>query len=110
MKVIVIGTFVLAVLAMRITRYFDLEKWVVSLALIGLAAVLYVVNVTLIQYYIKKRAPDFASGEEVVPGVQTWELTAGLGVVPRWVSVLGLLSVSALITAVLPWLIELVKR
>ena len=109
MTVIVLGVFVFSVAAMRIARYFGLEKWVVSLALIGLAAVLYIANVTLIQYYINQRAPDFTSSEEVLPGIQKWELTAGVGIVPRWVSVIGLLSISALVTAILPWVIALLK-
>jgi len=110
MKTIIIGIFVFAVVAMRITRYFELEKWQVSLGLIGLAMLLYFLNVVLIQYFIKKRSPDFASSEEVLPNVQKWELTAGLGIVPKWISMVGLLAVSALVTAVLPWVIALLKR
>jgi len=74
-----------------------------------IAVVLYLVNITLIQLFIKKRAPDFASGDEVIPGVQAWELTAGLGIVPKCVSWIGLLAISALITAVLPWVIGAMK-
>jgi hypothetical protein len=36
-------------------------------------------------------------------------LTAGLGIVPKWISAIGLLLISALITAILPWVIELLK-
>lgn len=110
MKTIIIGIFVFAVAAMRITRYFELKKWQVSLGLIGLAMLLYFLNVMLIQYFIKKRTPDFVSSEEVLPDVQKWELTANLGIVPKWVSVIGLLAISALVTAVLPWVIALLKR
>lgn len=109
MKVIFIGIFVFAVAAMRITKYFGLEKWQVSLGVIGLAIFLYLLNIVLIQYFIKKRTPDFASSEEVLLGVQKWELTAGTGIVPKWVSVIGLLAISALFTAVLPWVIVLLK-
>ena len=109
MKIILIGIFIFAIAAMRITRYFKFEKWQVSLGLIGLAILLYFLNVMLIQYFIKKRTSDFSSSEEVLPGVQKWELTAGLGVVPKWVSIIGLLAISALITAVLPWVTALLK-
>lgn len=109
MTLTLLGVFVLAVAAMRITRYFELEKWQVSVGLLVLAVVLYLVNITLIQLYIKKRASDFASSDEVMPGVQAWELTAGLGIVPKWVSWIGLLAISALITAVLPWVIGAMK-
>ncbi|MEW6614668.1 MAG: hypothetical protein AB1401_04295 [Thermodesulfobacteriota bacterium] len=109
MRVTLFGVFVLAVVAMRVTRYFKLEKWQVSIGLLVLAVVLYLVNIALIQLFIKKRTPNFASNDEVVPDVQAWELTAGLGIVPKWVSWIGLLAISALITAVLPWVIELIK-
>ena len=109
-RTIAIGIFIFAVVAMRITRHFGLQKWEVSLGLIGFAVLLYLLNIGLIQYFIKSRTPDFASSEEVIPpGVQKWEMTAGLGIVPKWVSVIGLLSISALITAVLPWIVGLLK-
>ncbi|MEW6182712.1 MAG: hypothetical protein AB1500_05975 [Bacillota bacterium] len=109
MMIILVGTFVLAVIAMRVQRQVGLEKWQVSLILIGLAIILYLANVFLIQHFIKRRAPELASNEEVVPGTQAWELTADLGIVPKWVSVLGLLSISAIITAVVPWIVALLK-
>ena len=108
-KTIAIGIFVSAVVAMRITKYLKFEKWQVSLGLIGVAGLLYLLSVVLIQYFIKKRIPDFAFSEEVFPDIQKWELTAGLGIVPKWVSVIGLLSISALVTAILPWVIALLK-
>lgn len=110
MTIIIFGTFVFGVFAMRVTRYFELERWQASLGLILLAILLYLLGNFLIQYFIKKQTPEMASSEEVIPGVQLWELTAGLGVVPLWVSYIGLLSISALITAILPWVIELLKK
>ena len=110
MKTIIIGIFVFAVAAMQITKYFELEKWQVSLGLVGLTVLLYLLNVLSIQYFIKKRMPDFPSSEEVLPDVQKWELMAGLGIVPKWVSVIGLLAISSLVTAVLPWVIALLKQ
>jgi len=109
MLTIFLSVFVLAVVAMRITRFYDLEKWQVSVGLLVLAGILYIVNITLIQFFIKKRAPDFALSDEVMPSVQAWELTAGLGIVPKWVSWIGLWAIAAFITAVLPWVIEGIK-
>lgn len=102
-----IATFVLAVISMRIVRSFGVPKWQVSLGLVALGIVLYVANALLMHHFIKKRAPDFASDEEDGTGVLAWELTAGRGVVPKWVSLLGLVGVSAFITAILPWIIAL---
>jgi hypothetical protein len=110
MKVIIIGIFVFAVAAMRITKYFGIEKWHISIGLIGLAIFLYLFSAILTQYFIKRQTPDFASSEEAFPETEKWELTAGLGIVPKWVSVIGLLAISALVTAVLPWAIALLKR
>lgn len=109
MTFILFGVIVLAVAAMNITRYLELEKWQVSIGLLVLAGALYVLSTTLTQLFIKKRAPDMASRDEVAPGLQTWELTAGLGIVPKWVSWIGLLAISALITAVLPWVVGVMK-
>lgn len=106
---ILMGVFLLAVFAARVARYFKLQKWQVCVGLAILAIILYLVNITLIQFFIKRRAPEFASNEEVIPGSQSWELTAGLGIVPKWVSWIGLLSISAIITAILPWLVMLIK-
>jgi hypothetical protein len=108
-NIILIGSFVFAVAAMRIARYFGFERWQACLGLIGTAIFLYVLNIMLIKYFVKKRTPDFASTEDVFSGVQKWELTAGIGIVPKWVSVIRLLSISALITGVLPWIIALLK-
>jgi hypothetical protein len=51
---------------------------------------------------LKKRAPEFAAND-------IWELTAGTGIVPKWVSIIGLLPYSAFIVAALPWIISLFK-
>lgn len=106
---IIIGIFFFAVAAMRIKRYFGLEKWQVSLGLIGIAIFFFLLNIALMQYFIRKKNPEFASTEEAFPGVQKWELTAGFGIVPKWVSTIGLLSISALITAIAPWIIDLMR-
>ena len=95
---IAIGIFIFAVVAIRITKYFGLEKWQVSVGLMGLALVLYLINIGLIQYFINRRTPDLASSEELIPGVQKWEMTSGLGIVPKWVSIIGLFSISSLMT------------
>lgn len=101
MSVILAGVVALAVAANQIGRL-GVAEWLVSLALIMLAIAMYVGNAALISHYIRKNAPEFANDE-------MWELTAGLGIVPRWVSCIGLLSISALIAALVPWLISLLQ-
>ncbi|NHZ84850.1 MAG: hypothetical protein GWP19_03100 [Planctomycetia bacterium] len=109
MTTIIIGIFVFAISAMRITRYFGFEKWQVSLGLILVAIFLYIINVISIHHFIEKKTPDFASTKEASPNIQKWELTAGRGVVPKWVSIIGLLSISAFITAIGPWIVAFIK-
>lgn len=99
---IVVGTIVFASVAINLMRAFGIQKWLMSLCLLVVAIALYLLSITLIQYFIKKKAPGSAND-------QMWELTAGLGVVPKWVSSLGLYSVSAAIAAVLPWVVAILK-
>jgi hypothetical protein len=109
MTTIILGVFVFAVAATRITRYMGFERWQVSAGLLFLGVVLYFVNISLVQIFIRKHAPEYNSLDEVSPGTQAWELTAGRGIVPRWVSWIGLWSLSALITAILPWVIGAIR-
>jgi nucleoside-specific outer membrane channel protein Tsx len=53
---------------------------------------LYLSNVLLIRSYVIKRAPELAND-------LTLEMTAGTGIVPKWVSFFGLLTVPAFIAA-----------
>ncbi|NLJ61637.1 MAG: hypothetical protein GX338_11910 [Firmicutes bacterium] len=99
----------MSIISMRIAKYFGLHKWQVHVGLLVIAAVSYITNVLLMKYYIEKRAPWAASHEEVFPGIQMWELTAGLDIVPRWVSFIGVLVISAVITAVVPWVVALFR-
>jgi len=99
---ILVGTMVFASVAMSLTRAFGIQKWVMSLCFLVLAIGLYLLNITLIQYFIKKRSPEFSDD-------QMWAFTAGTGIVPKWVSSIGLFSISAAIAAVLPWVIAILK-
>ena len=100
--IILLGFFAFGVGAMRAVRALGLARWHVALALFAVAAGLYVANAVLIQRYIRRRAPEFANGRD-------WDLTAGTGIVPQWVSVIGLLSMSALGAALFPWVILLIR-
>jgi hypothetical protein len=99
---ILVVTIVFASVAMSLSGAFGIQKWVMSLCLLVLAIGLYLLNITLIRYFIKKRSPEFAND-------QMWEFTAGTGIVPKWVSALGLISIAAAIAAVLPWVIAILK-
>lgn len=77
-------------------------SWSYYPVVVVLAVVLHLINVILIRRYISRRAPAFASTDEVSPGVQAWELTAGTGVVPEWVSLIGLAAMGSLLALLMP--------
>jgi hypothetical protein len=85
-------TFVAASIAMMTVKMLILPYWAYFALCFCFGAVLYVVNSVLIKWYIERRTPDLASHEEVGFDLEAWELTAGTGVVPKWVSWLGLLG------------------
>ena len=105
----VFGTFVFGVVAANVVRTFGMQRWQVSLILVALAVFLYVSSVLLIHYFIRRNAPEFASSEEVIPGMQKWQMTAGMDIVPKWVSLLGIYSFAALFTAVVPYIVLFFK-
>ena len=57
----------------------------------------YFLNVFLIQHHIKKEMPDSLDDG-------SWEMTAGLGIVPKWVSYIGLLAIPVFFGGLL-WLL-----
>ena len=77
----------------------------VSIYLIVTAVIFYILSCILTNYFIGKNAPEFASYEEVLPDTQMWELTAGMGMVPKWVSAIGLLPYPMGILAIILWFI-----
>lgn len=93
-----------------VVRTLELQPWVYYAVLVVLSFALYFANSVLIRRYIARRAPEFASHAKVGPGgVEKWELTAGSGAVPRWVSYLGLASIASLVALLFPLLAGIMK-
>lgn len=69
-----------------------------SVSVVGV--VLYFLNVFLIRSYVGRHNPTLIDSDE-------WEDTAGTGVVPKWVSLIGLIGMgfipSGLVVALLLW-------
>lgn len=82
-------------------------SYFVVLPILGLFC--YVANCMMIRYYIQKRAPEFASEEPVLGDMQKWELTAGIGIVPKWVSWIGLMSWACFLALLMPLVAPLFK-
>ncbi len=59
----------------------------------------YVLNVLLIAYFINKTRPGYWAEDETPDknGTYEWEHTAGTGIVPKWVSLIGLIAVLQLV-------------
>lgn len=76
----------------------DGSTYAFAFSVTGIGVALYFVNITLIRLYISRRAPSTLVDD-------TWEQTSGKGIVPKWVSVLGLIGMgfvpSGLIVALL---------
>lgn len=60
----------------------------------GVGAALYVGNMALIYVYLRQRAPSTLADD-------SWENTAGKGIVPPWVSVLGLVGTGLILSGLI---------
>ena len=76
-----------------------------ELTAVGIA--LYFLNIFLLRAYIGKRAPTTLENG-------SWELTAGTGIVPKWVSAIGLIGMGLIplgfIVVLLLWLGVIANR
>ena len=75
----------------------ETEPWIAGLILCLMGVGFYFLNAFLIQHYIKKEMHDSLEDG-------SWEVTAGLGIVPRWVSYIGLLAIPVFFGGLL-WLV-----
>jgi hypothetical protein len=78
-----------------------------AFSIFGVGIFLYFINIFLIRHFIKRHA--LSSLED-----GSWEATAGTGIVPKWVSALGIVGIgfipSGLIVALLLWLGVVVNK
>jgi hypothetical protein len=73
----------------------------------------YFINKGMMIYLINRHVPeildeDIARGLPGKDGDYRWEKTAGTGIVPRWLSLIGLLSLAAIATGLFWTIIALV--
>lgn len=69
---------------------------IIGIILVFLAIISYLLNIFLIKYFINKKFPGLLEADMTLPKPKKneeylWEKTVGAGVVPKWVSTLGLL-------------------
>lgn len=87
-----IGTFAAAFVSISLQRGLGVPYWGYYAISAALAVVCYAVSALLIGAFIKRRTGSFDT-TDALPGVQAWELTAGTGMVPMWVSWIGLAGI-----------------
>ena len=68
---------------------------IIGVILIIIAIAFYIINISLLNYFINKDIPGLIDADSSLPEPDKdeeylWERTAGTGVVPKWVSVIGL--------------------
>jgi hypothetical protein len=63
----------------------DGSTYAFAFSVSGIGLAMYMANVALIQLFISRRAPSTLINDN-------WNLTAGPGIVPKWVSILGLVG------------------
>ena len=113
---IIFPVIILTAFISVITKYVLIElgfkSWIYYIVLTLLGLSLYFINVILIKHFINKDDPNFASSEEIIIGqkkFQRWELTAGTGVVPKWVSWVGLSAIACFLSLLFPLIAKLFK-
>lgn len=83
-------------------KFSGLPFWIGTLFLLSLAAILYILNILLIRHYIEKDVPGLLEIDAVLPPPvkgqnYLWEMTAGTGIVPKWVSWIGMGSIACVV-------------
>jgi hypothetical protein len=103
MKTVLLGIVVFSIVTMELTSLFNVENWQISTGFIVLAVVLYFTTDLMARYFIKK-------GSSEVAGDETGGITEGHVAFPPWLRTVGLLAISAFLTAGAPWLIDFIRN
>ena len=78
--------------------------------LIVVGIFLYIFNVVLIRSFLKKGVPEILDDKSKdYHGNYLWEHTAGTGVVPKWVSLIGLFAIPIFILGLILIIISFFK-
>jgi hypothetical protein len=90
----------LASLCIKLTGF---PFWVGSIVLVLVAAMLSATNVWFIGFYISNKVPGLFAIDASLPRPKDeeylWEKTAGMGIVPKWVSWIGIAAIAFFIGA-----------
>lgn len=83
-------------------KFTSLPFWIGTPVLVSFAVILYGLNIVLIRHFIKKHEPGLLEVDAVLPPPEKgqnyfWEMTAGTGIVPKWVSWVGMGAVACVV-------------
>ena len=83
-------------------KFSGLPFWIGTLFLVSLGAFLYALNIILIRYYIEKNVPELLEIDAALPTPvkgqdHLWEMTAGTGTAPKWVSWVGMGAIACVV-------------
>lgn len=103
------------VMLVRATAFEPTEMLLSGAALIALGIACYISNIALISRYLEKQTPGLLDMDAALPPPPPdkrylWEYTAGTGLVPKWVSRIGLAAIPLFGTGVAICLTGLVMR
>ena len=81
-----------------------------SVLLIITGIIFYFANVLLVRYYLQKNLPELKEDlfEKMPDGDYLFEKTAGLGIVPKWVSLIGIFSYFQIATGILLLILNII--
>jgi len=87
---------------------------IVGVILIILAVLFYIMNISLINYFINKEIPGLIDVDSSLPEADKdeeylWERTAGTGIVPKWVSVIGLAVYPVLLVGIVLVVVAIIR-
>lgn len=87
---------------------------IVGIILILLSIACYLLSIFLMKHFIDKKTPGLLDVDAALPPPKRnqeylWEKTSGAGIVPKWVSLIGLLAIPIFIFGVLILIISLIK-
>ena len=94
--------FFLALVIPILVALFEGSTYSFGFSVAGVGIILYFLNIFLIRAYIGEKAPDTLDNG-------SWELTAGTGIVPKWVSVIGLIGMGFILAGLIVVLLLLLK-
>lgn len=96
-----------------IVKVTGLPFWTGGVFLFLLGVILYIINVRLIVYFIDSKVPGLLNIDLMLPPPEKgeeylWEKTAGTGIVPKWVSWIGLSAIACGV-GILIWFVVLIR-